>query len=291
VLKIKPAYYRPLCFAVGLHVVLLILLLVHWSSPSYRLNQPVMNATLVDSKPIDATMINAQALQAEMQKLNAKKMAEAHQQAEKLAALRAQRQQEEARLERIQQEAVKKLAEAKEAQKQAELKKAELKKAEIKQAEIKQAEIKQAELKQAELKKTQEKLQQKLLAQQLAEEAKALKAQAAREAKQRQAAAAAANRGLLDQYRAKIVRAIQINWHPLQQDAQRSCQFLVHLAPGGKVTGVDLVKTSGDTALDQSARLAIFKASPLPVPQEAALFDEFRQFRIKMTPEDIQGMG
>jgi colicin import membrane protein len=221
-------------------------------------------------------MVNAKALQAEMQKLNAKKMAEAHQQAEKLAALRAQRQQEEARLKHIQQEAEKKLAEAKEAQKQ---------------AEQKQAEQKQAELKKAELKKTQEKLQQKLLAQQLAEESKAIKAQAAREAKQRQAAQAAANRGLLDQYRAKIVRAIQMNWHPLQQDAQRSCQFLVYLAPGGKVTGVELVKTSGDTALDQSARLAIFKASPLPVPHEAAVFDEFRQFRIKMTPEDIQGMG
>jgi colicin import membrane protein len=39
--------------------------------------------------------------------------------------------------------------------------------------------------------------------------------------------------------------------------------------------------------LDRSARAAVFKASPLPVPKEPDAFEAFRQFILKVKPELI----
>jgi outer membrane biosynthesis protein TonB len=57
------------------------------------------------------------------------------------------------------------------------------------------------------------------------------------------------------------------------------------------ITSIELVQSSGDAVLDRSARVALLKSSPLPVPQEAALFDQFRSLRIKMSPQEIKGMS
>jgi colicin import membrane protein len=62
---------------------------------------------------------------------------------------------------------------------------------------------------------------------------------------------------------------------------------MIRLAPGGEVLQVSITKTSGDPSLDSSARAAVLKASPLPVPNDPALFAAFRQFALKVKPENI----
>ena len=44
---------------------------------------------------------------------------------------------------------------------------------------------------------------------------------------------------------------------------------------------------SGDPALDSSARVAVMKASPLPVPSNSDDFEPFRQFILKVKPENV----
>jgi colicin import membrane protein len=57
------------------------------------------------------------------------------------------------------------------------------------------------------------------------------------------------------------------------------------------VLDVQVTKTSGDPSLDSSARAAVLKASPLPVPSNPDEFDSFRQFALKVKPENIMDAG
>jgi colicin import membrane protein len=55
--------------------------------------------------------------------------------------------------------------------------------------------------------------------------------------------------------------------------------------PGGEVMGVEIVKSSGDATYDRQAENAVRKASPLPVPEEARLFQKFRRFNLVFSPQ------
>ena len=59
----------------------------------------------------------------------------------------------------------------------------------------------------------------------------------------------------------------------------------VRLIPGGDVVpnSVRVVKSSGNTAFDQSVVAAINQASPLPVPS-GPLFERFREFNFTFRP-------
>jgi len=129
------------------------------------------------------------------------------------------------------------------------------------------------QLKLENLAKQQKALQDKLFKQQLAAERQLLAKQHAEQM-----------RGVINKYRAIVLHAIELNWHFPKQNDNIFCQYLVRLAPGGEVLSLDLVKSSGSSALDRLAKVAILKSSPLPVPKDPALFDQFRQFRIKMAP-------
>ncbi len=63
---------------------------------------------------------------------------------------------------------------------------------------------------------------------------------------------------------------------------------MIRLGPGGAVLNVQVSRSSGDPALDSSARAAVFKASPLPVPNDPDLFNQFREIRLTVKPEDVQ---
>jgi colicin import membrane protein len=150
---------------------------------------------------------------------------------------------------------------------------AELKKKELQQKKVKQKAIEQAFAQ--ELKEQAE----KSLAKQLLEE----------EQRTATAAGAAKARGEVNKYKALILQAIGRRWLvPMGADKKLYSQLLIRLAPDGSVMDVQITKSSGDIALDHSARDAVFKASPLPVPSEAVAFDQFRQFVLKVRPENIK---
>lgn len=100
--------------------------------------------------------------------------------------------------------------------------------------------------------------------------------------------AAADDSGEIDKYKQMIIQTISRKWILPEAVAENiACQLLVHLGPGGVVISVDVLKESGDINLDRSARNAIMKASPLPVPESADLFDNFRALRLTFRPEGI----
>lgn len=123
---------------------------------------------------------------------------------------------------------------------------------------------------------------------------KAAQQQAALEKAQQQAALAAAQQakmaGEVDKYKALIVDAISRNWIlPENTDRSLSCQFHIRLAPDGSVLEVSLVRSSGNPILDRSAQAAIYKASPLPVPSDPALFSQFRENNLTVRPTNVRG--
>ena len=64
------------------------------------------------------------------------------------------------------------------------------------------------------------------------------------------------------------------------------CTIQVKLLPSGEVIEATVINSSGDVVFDRSAENAVNKASPLPVPQDKALFnDEFRTFTFVFKPE------
>jgi colicin import membrane protein len=136
----------------------------------------------------------------------------------------------------------------------------------------------------------QKKAQQQLLMKQLqAEQQQLMQKQVAQEQQQLHATAISQQQqGVIDKYKAMIVQAISQNWLvPDNMDKSLSCQLLIQVGPGGAVLGVQVVRSSGNPALDRSAQAAVFKASPLPVPQDPALFDKFRNLRLTVRPENI----
>ncbi len=95
-------------------------------------------------------------------------------------------------------------------------------------------------------------------------------------------------RGVVDKYKALILQTISQHWIiPTNVDKHLTAELLIRLAPGGLVLDVELIKSSGDEALDRSARAAVFKSSPLPVPTDTDAFASFKQFVLKVKPENV----
>lgn len=136
--------------------------------------------------------------------------------------------------------------------------------------------------------------QQKTIESDFAQEMKALKAksleqQLAKEAERLDGVQKAQMRGVVDKYKALILQSISQHWLvPHNADKHLFAELLIRIAPGGMVLDVQVIKSSGDDALDRSARAAVFKASPLPVPTDSNEFEPFRQFGLRVKPENIQ---
>ena len=118
---------------------------------------------------------------------------------------------------------------------------------------------------------------QKELKQALAEEERERTAQA-NEAKAMAAMA---------EFEGLIRQRITQNWiRPLGVPQGLNCLVHVRLAPGGEVLAVSIVKSSGNALFDRSVENAVYKAAPLPVPQDPQLFKYIREINIKFDPQD-----
>lgn len=136
--------------------------------------------------------------------------------------------------------------------------------------------VKQKEL-QSQFQKTLQQQAEKSLRQQLLDED--IKLQGA-ESRQSQ--------GEVNKYKAMILQTISEHWVvPGQANKKLYCELMIRVAPGGAVLDVQIVRSSGDPALDSSARAAVLKSSPLPVPANADDFAAFKQFVLKVKPEIV----
>lgn len=95
--------------------------------------------------------------------------------------------------------------------------------------------------------------------------------------------------GEVDKYKALVLQAIGRHWLiPNNVDKKLATTIIIYLAPGGMVVDAEIYKSSGNPALDNSARTAVFKASPLPVPSDADGFKFFRRFVLVFRPMYFQ---
>lgn len=251
-LKRTPSLKLPIFFAVLLHVLLLNFLFFKPPVTQYRMQASHQKQL---THIVQATAVSQAAVTAQIKQIN-------RQRAEKRAKLRAIKE------EKIR--AAKRLARKKAVAKARRLRLARQKKQKLLREKRKKA----RERKLKTLMAQQKKLQDQLMKQQLAGEKKAL-----------QKIASQAVHGMIDKYKAQILSVIQSNWRINQVNAKLRCIYDISVGPGGVVLGVKLLKSSGSDALDQSARVAIFRSSPLPVPKDPALFDSFRHLVLTLSPQ------
>ena len=188
----------------------------------------------------------------------------------------------------------KRAQEEEEARKQAEAEKrrqAELKKKQdeeqaqqrlVVERKKKEAEEKEKQKRAAELeRKNEDKRRQKLTEQSLQE-------QLAAEEKQRTDTARAARAAtVVDKYKALIRQRVSRSWNrPVGVAKGLKCVVHVRLTPGGEVLSAAVVRSSGNEIFDRSVEYAVYKAAPLPLPEDPTLFDNFREIEFLFNPEE-----
>ena len=250
--------------AVVMHLVLVIFLLfgVDWlkDPESGAPKVEVVKAKVIDERQI---MAEAEKLKQEKQQAKAKRLAEKTKAQKELERLKKQ----QADLKKKQVSEKKRLA-ALEKKRKAEAKKQALSRKKAAAEKKRKAAVAK---KKAEAKKRAD-------AEKRAAAEKRRKAEAARkrrEAKARRQREADLRKSLEAEQNSRAIRLFAIavgdkvtgNWRrPPGTSVGLSCKVRVRLSTNGTVLGVQVVKSSGNTAFDRSAEAAVFKSDPLPAP-------------------------
>jgi colicin import membrane protein len=282
---------RPVMYAVLMHLILLALLVfsLDWTpkiSHPPGIKVPI-EAQLVDQRQLDAIEEKKQAEQrkveeakreaalAEQRKIEEQRKAE--QEAKQKAEQAVKQKLEAERKRKAELEAKKKAeAEAKQKAEQAAKQKAEQEAKQKAEAEARRKAEAEAKRKaEAEAKRKAEEAQRR-------EAEQALQSQLAAEQAGMEAARV---QGRVAEYIGYIQERIERSWlRPPGSAAGLSCVVQVGLIPGGEVARVQIVRSSGDPVFDRSVETAVYKASPLPLPPDAALFKHFRDLRLIFKP-------
>lgn len=144
-----------------------------------------------------------------------------------------------------------------------------------------------AEARKRELAAAEQQRREELLAREQAERAQAereAELQRRLAAEEEEAAAGAAQQGVIDEYRAALVQAIERNWiKPVTARPGLECVLLVDQAQGGTVLGVRIGRCNGDEAVRESIVTAVHRASPLPLPRDPRAFQRKLEIVFKPT--------
>ncbi len=284
---------NPLAAAIAILMHLGIILLMvfgldWWDTPEpKRYKADVVQARVVDAAKVDAEVKRLQ--QAEKNK-KAKADAARRKEIKRLEDLRKKRKKEEKRIADLKKK--RKAQEKAEKKRKAEAKKrrlAEEKKRKAAEAKKRRA-AEEKKRKQAEAKKRKAAEEKK----RKAAEAKKRKAEAAKkrrlaeqrkaEAEMRAAMEAERDATELDRYRGLIREAVTASWiRPTGMGDGLKCTLRIRMAAGGNVIAAEVVQSSGNGAFDRSARTAVLKADPLPVPT-GRLFEKFRDINFVFDP-------
>jgi colicin import membrane protein len=257
---------RAVMYAVLMHVGLLLLLVfsLDWTPDAVKpgTNKPIQ-AELVDMTRVREMEAQKKAEQQRIEDQKRKQEQEKQRQAETERKKKAeQEKQRKAEVER------KKKAEQ-EKQRKAETERK--KKAEQEKQRKAEAERK---------KKAEQEKQRKAEAARQQQAEQALQAQLAEEAAQARAESA------LSQFIPYIQQKVQNSWRrPAGSPPGLSCVIQVKLIPGGEVASAKVVQSSGDALFDRSVETAVLKASPLPLPDDPAMFKYFREINFRFVPD------
>jgi colicin import membrane protein len=283
---------RAVTYAVLMHVGLLMLLVfsLDWTPKSVKpgTTKPIQ-AELVDMSKLREIEARKKAEQAAKEKA-AKEKAAKEKAAKEKAAKKKAAKKKAAREKAAKEKAAKEKAAKEKAAKE---KAAKEKAAKEKAAKEKAAKEKAAKEKAAKEKAAKEKAAKEKAAKEKAEQDARRKAEAARQREAEQAlqaqlaeeAAQARAQSALSEFIPYIQEKVQNNWlRPLGSPPGLSCVVQVKLIPGGEVVGTRVVRSSGNRLFDESVERAVQKASPLPLPDDPALFRYFREINFKFNP-------
>lgn len=260
-----PGRFRAIVYAALVHAAVIAALVIgfRWSStPSGVAPQNTIQATIAEDPEKKKQEEDRRRRQDEERKAEAER---------KRQEIEAQKKEEAQRIEerrkQVEAEKLKQQAEAK--RKEEERKKVEAEAAERKRAEAEARKKREDDAR-------QRKVAEESLRQQLADE----------ERSRAEAALAARAASEADKYRALIRQKVSRNWaRPAGASSGLTCVVRVRLAAGGDVLQAAVVKGSGNAVFDRSVEVAVYKASPLPIPAEADLFQYFREIEFTFAPE------
>ena len=78
--------------------------------------------------------------------------------------------------------------------------------------------------------------------------------------------------------RAKVERA----WlKPPSVTAALDCAVRVTQVPGGEVVSVNILQCNAEASVRESIEAAVYRASPLPQPPDASIFERVIEFRFR----------
>ncbi|MFT6261438.1 MAG: colicin import membrane protein [Bermanella sp.] len=91
-------------------------------------------------------------------------------------------------------------------------------------------------------------------------------------------------------YAGQIKSLIQSVWRfPPSAKHEQVVLLRIFMVPTGEVTDVQVVESSGNSALDRSAEKAVWRVARFPVPKDSSLFEQqFRNFLIQLKPENAR---
>ncbi|GAB4513065.1 MAG: hypothetical protein Tsb0026_17440 [Sulfuricaulis sp.] len=261
-LRHNPGRVRAIVYAVLVHAVVVGLAVIgfRWTvqSPSSEVVQAVAVPEPSDRKP---------------EQVNKRMQEEARQKAEE-ANKRTQEEGEarqKAEAEKRRQAELKKKQEEEQAQQRLI---AERRKKEVEEKEKQKRAV-------SEERRKEEMRRQKLTEQSLQEQL------AAEEKTRQQTAQTARAATAVDKYRALIRQRVSQSWNrPVGVVKGLKCVVSVRLAPGGEVLSAKVVRSSGNAIFDRSVENAVYKAAPLPLPEDPTLFDNFREIEFLFSPEE-----
>jgi colicin import membrane protein len=274
-MKVDASFRRALNRSLLLHAILLVVVIARVAFPSQPARPMTSLASNNNPLPIQASVVDTAGTPAPAVKEAEKKLAEqkkADAQKKKVAAEKAASE--------------KKLAERKKADAQKKKVAAEKAASEKKLAEQKKA---------AAAKKLAE--QKAVASTKAAADAKAKALAEALEAERMPVAAAGGamsgeNLREIDRYKLLVQQQIMRYWFVQgSMNSGIATQLYVKVAPNGAVLDVKISRSSGNDALDRSAMAAVYKASPLPVPQDPTLFNAFRELRLTLRPDAVVSEG
>lgn len=279
------SYRKSIIFAVVLHVLIFAALLFHFTSKSnHYAAQPsanIINATVINQTTASqATMPQPAKPVEKQQPVKQEQIKEPQKPPQKVEPQKTEAQQNTQQL----------------AEQQAELKKQKQEKV-AEQKRLLAEHMKQELAAEEKKAKAKQKLAAKKVAEQSAKQMMQQELAASENTNinadaKASAAQSAQSQGEIDKYKTLIIQAISNKWIvPEDLEKGLEAKLLVRLAPGGMVMDVKVIKSSGNEALDRSAETAVYKASPLPVPEDAALFGKFRTINLTVRPEGILTNG
>lgn len=251
---------------------------VKMQKPPPSMSPEVIKATVVDAQQVKNEVARLEKVDAQ------KKLAEKRYQ-EKLQEKIKEKQKEKEELNKIREQALLEQQRAKKEQEKIELAAQKLKiekqkieqiKKEKEQQKIAQEKEKKQEMLLAKIKKEQEqKLQNSLLSEE----------RLLSESKQNQMIRQKEIERYISLQQAKVSK----NWISRENFLGRnlSTKLEIRLARDGRVISASIVKSSGDEGLDISAKNAVLKASPLPVPDDDKVFETFIRYKFTFRPDEL----